>query len=632
MQSRSTRHGDRRVAAAALVAAFVLFDFPILVHPFVSVWGFPVGDYGPALWNFWATARALGQGQSPFLTHMLFGGRPASLFYHTLNPFYFVATAPFYYATRNVFVAFNASTLLGDALGLLFFYRLARALRGTRLLSALGAVCFVFCAYRLQHWPTLNLLSTWTIPFYSLALLRVWQKARLRDGARLGLAVVVLLLCDWHYLMFLAIASPFLIAWFVTRSGAAWIDRRRALAIGVAVLVASPVFVPYVAIAVRHAALSERAPYNNLLRVHWSASPLYYVVPGWLERRVIPERPREGSDARFADAERIRNRYFHSYKIKDARSLSLGNEFSLYLGLIPMVLFGFYVASGRLRRDLPLLAALAAFAFLSLGPALVWLDPVRIGPGRYLVLPTAKVFELPILSSTKHVSRFGLMVLFLMSVLASSRSSLGGKRRWGRGGAWAFLFLLLLLHRLDLDAFVRRVEPYAPSPALREALLAGSARAGNATVFPGTEWETEGAAMYLQTLHGRSLFSGYLSRLPVGAQSAIESDPFYAWLETARREGGEEATEIESFAPDRMPACVILLRRYLAPAERERATRRLRWNHAFDPAYEDDNVVVFWRTDRERASSASRPGDSRQESAFAYFGSEVDMENPFPTQ
>ena len=330
----SKKH-EKVLVGIILSLVLLVFDYRFFLHPTISVYGFPRADYGPSLWNFWVTWRNLEQGNSPFWTTALFQGSRAGLFYHTLNLLYFVAAAPFFAATRNVFLAFNFSQVLADSLSLFCFYRLARQTGAARCLAVVGAMAFTFYAHRLQQHLTLNLQSTWLISLAALAMLKVWRKGKARDGILLGLTGIGLILGDWHCLLFTAMAAPFLVVWFAHRYQAAPARRasaRRVLRAGlVAALVFAPVLAAYAVMSQRHAPVVDYAPYKEIGRVFWSASPLYYVMPGWLETRFFEWVGPLGRYETF------------SYKTQGA--------WALFLGVVTIALFlNYALARSRARK------------------------------------------------------------------------------------------------------------------------------------------------------------------------------------------------------------------------------------------------------------------------------------------
>ena len=157
---------------------------------------------------------------------------------------------------------------------------------------------------------------------------------------------------------------------------------------------------------------------STMRRIYWSASPLYYATPGWMEwfwndRIRLVELDLLTRDSTWSRAKWTE---FLSYKT--------GGEYSLFIGLVPLLLLISYLSRRRLRRDLPILFGILLFLLISLGPHLVLVGPVTRADGGFLSLPTVRLFDLPVFSTLNHVSRFGLMVYFFLLLLAAAQKKL----------------------------------------------------------------------------------------------------------------------------------------------------------------------------------------------------------------
>jgi len=571
---------ERRIAAGLLGLVFVAFEWPVLLHPLSSAWGLPGGDFGQGLWNFWIAAEEIGHGRSPWTTELLFAGRTVSLFYHTLNLFYFLGVAPIYLVTRNEILAFNLSHLAAGALGLTCFYRLARAVGARRAVGVVAAVCFAYSPYYLRRLTTLNIQSIWLIAFYALCLLRLWRKQRIRDAVLTGLCVVAFLLADWHYLIFSALATPFLVAWFAASgpAGGGLFTRRRVARGALALAVALPVLALYVVLAVRHAELAPDPGFDNATRIRCSASPLYYLAPGWAERALMD--------------------WIEPWRRPEVFAYRTGREQTLFLGVVALLLMVRRFARPRgLRAHLPALLAALFFFILSLGPALILFAPVTIGADRMIVLPGHYLHQLPVFSSIRHVTRFGLMTLFFL-LLAACAPGVGAGRtasraRLTRLPVLALTLGLLVLHFADMRAFIGRRETWRPSAELRAALRADVPQ-GPVMILPAFEWQSEGLGMYLQTIHGRALVAGYLSRDP---EAEIYGTPehrrFYEMV-IALSQGGVRRGDIALPAAETLPAMVILHRRRLG-AHAGAVERTLGGVFGYRATHRDSRLIVMVR-------------------------------------
>lgn len=575
----SLLHKDRHIAFIVLFGLFLVYEWPRLLHPGSSLLGFPQADFCPNLWNFWFLRDALLEMRSPFETTILFQGRPTGLFFHLLNLTYFILTLPATLLFDNPFLSYNLSVLLADALGLSLFYRLIRALGGGRAAAIVATSCFTFSAYKFQHSGQLNLQSLWLISTYSLFLLKLWTKARYRHAAALGVTVVLLLGSSWHYLLFLALATPFLLGWYIQRQNLPMFDHKRLRRLYLTIAIVTPFLLLYSWLGASQADLFEHNNYNMIIRLHWSASPFHYLVPAWLKGPFI-----EAAD--IVELEDIPN----------PMAFDFFGEYAIYLGLIPITLLLLTLRHTSWRQDKALWMNILFFFILSLGPFLRIIDVVKINEETFLKLPAYLIYNLPIISSTKHVSRFALMVLFFILLLTCTNKRLPwlSAKRLRRPTLIATV-LLLLLHRIDIAQYIPPATPYRP-PVAMQAALANVQSDGIAMVFPGVLWSHEAVGMYLQTLHKHTLLHGYLSRKPRGARAATFDYGFMHYLAGLQLRQLAPPQYIAKAIKDRPTLC-ILLNTILSPSDSERLVRMLQGSLAFNVIYKDENITILERDD-----------------------------------
>jgi hypothetical protein len=274
---------------------------------------------------------------------------------------------------------------------------------------------------------------------------------------------------------------------------------------------------------------------------------------------------------------------------------------------VPLALFGLYLlrrpaAAARaqpylqakraqLRADFPLFAGMFFFLLMSLGPYLIWLHPVTLGGGRLVQLPGYWLFQLPILSALKHVSRFGQMTLFLMLLAAMTQGRL--LRRGMGPGAFLLTLALLAAHRADMQPFLGPVDLYRPPEALRRALTTNVPE-GLAAALPPFQPMEEGAALYLQTLHGRTALYGYLSRQPKGALPRARALPFYRAMEALRQNPATPLSALPTVPSGKQkPALVLLIPASLQPAQRAALESALTQRYGYRKSYADSEVMLF---------------------------------------
>lgn len=505
----------RRRFLAGSATAWVLYALltVVMTYPLVrDVGGVIPGDSFDGwqnYWNFWWLKQSLvDQLRNPLWTDMLYAPTGVSLLFHTLNPFNGLVTLPVQLA-GNLFLAYNAAVLLAFAAGGLGTYLLTHqvlsASRGTVPWAApfIAGLIFTFSPYHLAHLlGHMQLISLQWIPFYALYLWRGLHGAQAgrgswRDGAKAGLFLVLVALCDWYYMLYCLLLTALAVVWVV--SGLLWRAWRAgdrtyaarvwpvillpALSFGLLALVLSPLLVPMVREARAFSFMTPPASESTRL----SADLLAFVTPSGFH-------PWWGAAVR-AWADRTFTSSF--------------SEYTVFVGFVTLALAILGVWRGGRGRWF-WLAATLTFCVLALGPVLHVAGQTGVLPGGgALRLPYAWLYDaVSLIRIARSVSRFSVMVMLGLAVLAGmgvrwlltrpARRPLRAALPWLLAGAILFEFLPV---------------PYPLSPPDTPAwytALAQTPGAGAVLNLP-MNWDRPGYLLY-QTVHGRPLTVGYISR------------------------------------------------------------------------------------------------------------------------
>src|SRR5262245_59086124 len=197
----------------------------------LHLWPLPkrIGDGVPGgledtwmnVWHLWWMRQALFERpQNPFFAPILHWPRGAELYWHSLAPAKTAWGALLlgFMRPETAYGALLAATFVvtGYTTWLLLRYLLVRGGFAEPIAAAAafaGACAFNFSRYHLAHAHAhLNLVSLEGIPVYLLFFLRWLETGRRRDLAFLGLAALYTALCDYYYLLYLALFSA---AWLL---------------------------------------------------------------------------------------------------------------------------------------------------------------------------------------------------------------------------------------------------------------------------------------------------------------------------------------------------------------------------------------------------------------------------------
>lgn len=319
------------------------------------------------------------------------------------------------------------------------------------------------------------------VPAYILCLVRATGAGgRRRTGYTLAAvgALLLLLLCDWQYILFAALFT----LWYVPARSIA----RRALAplivaasIGTLWLIlAAPLLLPTIAQARSGDTI---APTDGQVQ-QYGADLLDFIRP-----------------TQFATFWRPLGR------IPGEGALQPSSAGGVFLGFLPLLLAA--IALWRApRRAWPWAGLALIFAVLALGPSLAIGDVDRGVP-----LPYALVGQIPLLNIARVPNRLVLVVTLCLAILAGLALVSLRQRFGARIGTRARLVLTILLAAALLAEHLAvpfPMEAISAPPFYRQ--LAASPEPGTILEIPYCKQCS--ITNYRQTVHGRPVIGGYISR------------------------------------------------------------------------------------------------------------------------
>lgn len=484
------------------------------------------GDAWQHLWNLWWMKRALVDlHTNPFHTDLLYYPYGVNLYFHTLVPLIGAISVPFQLLGLNLLAAYNLMVVLSFVAAGLGTYALVHYLTGSRPGAFVAGLIFTFAPYHFAHLlGQLNLTSLQWIPFYILALFKMWEPPRLRmadSGLRhdnalsqsaiyppqsairnpqlwwaagAGLWLAANAYTEWIYAMFLGLFTAWFLAWklLIERQGPGWRAGLLRLAVlgGVAGALVAPVLVPMVQEARSATYMQSPAQdtlfYSSDLVDAFVPSP-FHPVWGGIGAAVAAHFPTRHP------AERV---VFAGYTV-------------LALGLLAGVAF-------RRRKAVLFWGATALGTWvLSLGPVLqVWGRSTFTAFGVTVPLPYLVLYYVPLLNIFRAPSRFMVLVMLALAVLVGFVLAGAARVRW-RGGARPALGwgVSAVVGALVLLEFLAIPYPMAPPgydvPFYRQlAQEPGDFAILELPLRPMSDYET------YQTVHGKPIIGGYLSRQP----------------------------------------------------------------------------------------------------------------------
>jgi hypothetical protein len=583
----------------AILALFILLTllltWPLLATMNVALAGQSWDVYiNP--WADWWTKKTLSEGLDLYHTSYMFYPQGTSLVFHSFshaNTAISLLLSPL----LGRFVAYNFTILLAYALSGFGMYLLVSYLTGCPPAAVLAGLVFAFSPYHIFESAHPVLVTTQWMPLFVLALLRMLYDA---DANQVKLPLLaawwflLTALSSWHLMIMLAGWAALFLPYslllarrgkiFPSKLGqvsgktgwAPGASRRLLLFAVVATLLVVPFLWPIV-----HTQLTEDTAYVAVDVTEGLGNDLLSFF--------IPNQQHPLSDT-------LGSTIYEQMGFTAKRPA--------YLGYVALGLAAIGVAADR-RRTLFWLAAGLLFFFFSLG-AQISFKGATLHAFR---LPWAT----PIISVLRHPFRLNVLLFFSLAVLVGFGTQWLYRQVVPRSKPLGYFALTLLGGLLLFEYLVLPFPTTEPLCSRFYFQLAQEEGEFAVADFPmGRRW----AKYYLfcQTIHGKKIVDGVVSRTPNDAYTFADADPLLGPLRAGAPPDPETdvAGQFAALA-DQGIRYIIVHKHFLQPNETENWKR---WQDHFpDPFYEDDLLIVY-----------ATPVQARRDLELAYeIGAEAGM-------
>ncbi|MBN1933569.1 MAG: glycosyltransferase family 39 protein [Anaerolineae bacterium] len=520
-------------------------------------------------WNNWWVRQAIASGKNPMYSDAIYYPVGASLSSHNTNWISSIVALPLHLLFGPV-AAYNLTFLLTLFLPAWAMYLLVRHLTGSRAAAFVAGVIFAFFPYHVSgNWDgQMNLANIQWLPLFALLWLRMVERKRIADALWAGIWAAIALLDCLFFPIFLALWGLVWAVWSLIVERECW--NRRLFLLGgltvvVAALLAAPVLIPLALDAGQGSTEAALGYYEG----EKATDLLSFVLPS-LQHPLLGQL-----------VEPIYAQFQHWRPG--------------FLGYTTLVLGSWGAIKGR-RKGALWLASFLLFVLLALGGTLT------INGVEYQKIPTLYGLvtrALPALNIIRQASRFNVMVIFSLSVLAGLgvSAAIDGRgavdrapvrRGWLVAGALGALILFEYL-ALPCPTQAAAVSPFYTQLAQE---------AGDFAILelPLDDFYSR-RSLYAQTIHGKRLVNGYLARIPAGAHDFIQGNALLKKL-FIRMEVDPRLTDIQREI-DLLAAngvrYVVIQKRPLPPHPAVDAGVQAAWRRVFGPQpfYEDDDIAVF---------------------------------------
>jgi len=415
-------HREVILVIGGFVALSALMTYPLAFN--LGSLGYKLqlpGDPQYSVWNVAWVAHALLTNPLHVLDANIFYPHRGTLIYSETNLIAGAIGVPAYALTNNPFAAHNFAVLMSFALSAIGMYALVRHLLQDRVAAIVAAIIFAYCPYAFAHLSHIQLLMTAGIPFTFLSFHRMVDRPTHARGLAFGATMGLQAFACAYYSVFLALTIPVSVA-VTAWTKHLWRSRAHVKALLTAATTAVVVVTPLLLL---YAELQRTTGFRRALTdaTRYSASwSSYLTSSAYAARWIYPHLP-PWTDVLFPGF------------------LAL----VLALAMIPLS----RGASPKVRQLAALYATIGAFA--------LW---ESFGPDAWLYRVTYRV--VPALTFLRAPSRFGVMVVFSLSVLAAiAVSRLRERRLLTRLGAVTLVVAAIAEHAVPV--------PWTATPAFDQA-------------------------------------------------------------------------------------------------------------------------------------------------------------------
>src|SRR5262245_6202723 len=409
--------GHRRTyGAIALFAALTLIaTFPIILAP-GSYAFFTHSDAQLNMWIMAWDAHALAHGPLHLLDANIFVPEPRTLLYSETLLGYAPIFAPIFWLGGTPALANNAVFLISVAASGITMYLLARHLTGRHWPAVAAGIAYAFVPYRFVHIPQIQLTALEWIPLAFLFLHLLVERGAVKYAVGLGVSTAMEAYCCVYYSVFLAVA-------LVVGGVVLFLTDARARATRTVALLAATGFATVVAVGPLLAAYE---------RVHRTRG---------LTRSIeeIAERSADLSTY-LSSTSRFHEWLWGGWLVRPRDYLFPGIVAVILAAIAVVAALAPFEKMSGVKVPRTVVLTYAAIGLVGLAASF---GPYGIG-GISLYRPLAVV--LPILHGLRQTTRFGVLLIFSVSVLSAFGAATlePSLRRFGAAAPAALAVLMFL--------------------------------------------------------------------------------------------------------------------------------------------------------------------------------------------
>jgi hypothetical protein len=508
-------------------------------------------------WADWWTRKTLNEGLDFYHTDYIFYPQGASLVFHSFSHTN-TAISLLFTPLIGRWAAYNLTILLAYILSGFSMYLLCLDLTDCALSAFLAGVVFSFCPYHMFESAHPVLVTTQWIPLFAMVFLRAFRDAHtnwLRKSLLAALCFVLNALSSWHLMIMLSGWIALYLFYTLLFERTIWTPNVfwfLLVFVIISVVAISPFLWPIV-----HEQLTEDTTYMAVDVENGLGNDLLSFI--------VPNR---------------RHPLFSTYFAKVYEDIGFIEKRPAYIGYVPLILMIVGVSVAHRETRFWLGSGLLFFV-LSLGAQVT----LNGKPLHQFDLPWA----VPIIQLLRHPFRLNILLFFSLSILL------------GFGARWLYLKMshkppiLISIILFVVFAFIfleYLIYPFPTTPIAYSSIFPQLAlEDGDFAVanFPMGRKEAKYYLFY-QTIHGKKIVDGVVSRTPHNAYAFVEADPL---MQAMRNENVPDLYIEERLAVlAAQDIRYILVHKDLLSADRLDNWRK--WlSHLPAPVHEDEYLIAY---------------------------------------
>ena len=512
-------------------------------------------------WADWWTRKALTEHLDFYHTDYMFYPQGTSLVFHSFSHAN-TAVSLLLTPLMGSFAAYNVTILLAYILSGFGMYLLASYLTGCRPAAFVSGLVFAFCPYHIFESAHPVLVTTQWIPFFALAFIRMLRDTgvgQVKQALLAALWFLLTALSSWHLMIMLGGWTSLYLLYSLFFERTDWSPgayRSLILLVVVVGLIVAPFLWP-------------------ILREQLTTDTAYMTVD--IQDGL-------GNDLLSFFIPNQRHPLFGPHFANYYEEIGFTTKRLAYLGYVSLSLAVGGIITARRETRFWLLSGLVFFV-LSLGLQITF----RGSTLHTFHLPWA----VPIIRLLRHPFRLNVLLFFSLAVLV------------GFGGRWlydwvtlrskplAYLALALVASLLLFEYLVYSFPTTQPSysPFLHQL----AQEEGNFAVadFP---MGRKMAKYYLfcQTIHGKKIVDGVVSRTPDDAYAFVDSNPLLGPLRAGTAPDPDLDIEEQFAALDAQGIRYVIVHKHFLNSKKMEDWQR--WLADFPPPFYEDEWLIVYRT------------------------------------